>query len=103
MTHSSPSTSVPPTRIAIAGFGAWGQMHARAIGAIDGAVEVQVAAAALAPVSKQHAEIGTVHDAVRLEVGTPVIFSPSSRTRSPRQRTIHAAVDPVPSPTRIPS
>src|SRR6056297_471819 len=41
--------------------------------------------------------------AVRVEVGTPLILSPSSRTSSPRQRTIHAAVEPVPSPTRIPS
>src|SRR3989338_6856577 len=40
--------------------------------------------------------------AVRVDVGTPTIFSPSSRTLSPRQRTIHAAVDPVPSPTFIP-
>jgi hypothetical protein len=38
---------------------------------------------------------------VRAEVGTPVIFSPS-RASSPRQRTIHAAVDPVPSPTFMP-
>ncbi|MCW5643689.1 MAG: Gfo/Idh/MocA family oxidoreductase [Rhodoferax sp.] len=44
MTHSSPSTSVPPTRIAIAGFGAWGQMHAKAIDAIDGAEVVAVLA-----------------------------------------------------------
>src|SRR5690606_17607591 len=40
--------------------------------------------------------------AVRAEVGTPVIRRPSCRTRSPRSRTIQAAVDPVPSPTRIP-
>ncbi len=40
--------------------------------------------------------------AVRSDVGTPVILRPSSRIRSPRQRTIQAAVDPVPSPTRIP-
>ena len=44
MTGSSPSTSVPPTRIAIAGFGAWGQMHAKAIDAIDGAEVVAVLA-----------------------------------------------------------
>ena len=40
--------------------------------------------------------------AVRVEVGTPRMRKPSSRTRSPRQRTIQAAVDPVPSPTFIP-
>ncbi len=40
--------------------------------------------------------------AVRVEVGTPTIFSPSSRTISPRQRTIQAAVEPVPSPTFMP-
>ncbi|BBK33478.1 myo-inositol 2-dehydrogenase/D-chiro-inositol 1-dehydrogenase [Stella humosa] len=28
---------VPPTRVAMAGFGAWGQMHARAVRAIEGA------------------------------------------------------------------
>lgn len=31
-----------PTRIALAGFGAWGQMHARALAAIDGAEIVSV-------------------------------------------------------------
>src|SRR6056297_2255927 len=41
--------------------------------------------------------------AVRVDVGTPLIRNPSSRTISPRQRTIQAAVLPVPSPTRIPS
>ena len=41
--------------------------------------------------------------AVRVEVGTPLIRNPSSRTISPKQRTSQAAVDPVPSPTRIPS
>ena len=40
--------------------------------------------------------------AVLLDVGTPLILRPSFFTRSPRQRTIHAAVDPVPRPTRIP-
>ncbi|ESW61647.1 MAG: hypothetical protein Q27BPR15_05445 [Rhodobacter sp. CACIA14H1] len=41
--------------------------------------------------------------AVRVEVGTPVTRSPSSRMRSARQRTIHAAVEPVPRPSFIPS
>ena len=36
--------------------------------------------------------------AVRVEVGTPVIRSPSLRISSPRQRTIQAAVEPVPRP-----
>ena len=40
--------------------------------------------------------------AVRVEVGTPVIFSPSVFTRSPRHCTSQAAVDPVPSPTFMP-
>jgi len=41
------STSIrpdSPTRVAIAGFGAWGQMHAQAIGAIAGAEVVAVLA-----------------------------------------------------------
>lgn len=33
---------VAPTRVALAGFGAWGQMHARAIAAIDGAEVVAI-------------------------------------------------------------
>ena len=41
--------------------------------------------------------------AVAEEVATVVIIMPSSRTISARQRTIHTAVDPVPSPTRMPS
>ncbi|MDQ6638115.1 MAG: Gfo/Idh/MocA family oxidoreductase [Pseudomonadota bacterium] len=36
--------AVPPTRVALAGFGAWGLMHARAIAAIDGAKIVAVLA-----------------------------------------------------------
>ena len=32
----------PRTRVALAGFGAWGQMHARAIAAIDGVDVVAV-------------------------------------------------------------
>ncbi len=39
-----PSRSVPPTRIALAGFGAWAQLHVRAIAAIDGAEIVAVLA-----------------------------------------------------------
>lgn len=35
---------VPPTRVALAGFGAWGVMHARAIAAIEGAEVVAVLA-----------------------------------------------------------
>ncbi len=38
------SRSVPPTRVALAGFGAWGLMHARAIESIDGAEVVAVLA-----------------------------------------------------------
>ena len=41
--------------------------------------------------------------AVRVEVGTPITRSPSSRMRSARQRTIQAAVEPVPRPTFMPS
>ncbi len=36
------ATRQPPTRVALAGFGAWGQMHARAIAAIDGVDVVAV-------------------------------------------------------------
>src|SRR4051794_26007735 len=36
------SMSGTTSRIALAGFGAWGQMHARAIDAIDGATVVSV-------------------------------------------------------------
>ena len=34
MSETDPSQAVPRTRVALAGFGAWGQMHARAIAAI---------------------------------------------------------------------
>jgi hypothetical protein len=40
--------------------------------------------------------------AVREEVATHVTDNPLSRTRSARQRTIQAAVDPVPSPSFMP-
>jgi myo-inositol 2-dehydrogenase/D-chiro-inositol 1-dehydrogenase len=42
MSHDQ--TPVPRTRIAMAGFGAWGQMHARALAAIEGAEIVAVLA-----------------------------------------------------------
>jgi myo-inositol 2-dehydrogenase/D-chiro-inositol 1-dehydrogenase len=41
---SDNSQAVPATRIALAGFGAWGRMHARAVAAIDGAKIVAVLA-----------------------------------------------------------
>ena len=44
VTSSSTSQAMPTTRIALAGYGAWGQMHARAIKAIDGASVVAVLA-----------------------------------------------------------
>lgn len=44
MPAPSPFPSVSPTRVAIAGFGAWGQMHAQAIRAIEGADVVAVLA-----------------------------------------------------------
>lgn len=44
MPTSTKSASVPATRVAIAGFGAWGQMHAQAIRAIAGADVVAVLA-----------------------------------------------------------
>ena len=44
MSETDPSRAVPRTRVALAGFGAWGQMHARAIAAIDGAEVVAVLA-----------------------------------------------------------
>ena len=44
MSETDPSHAVPRTRVALAGFGAWGQMHARAIAAIDGAEVVAVLA-----------------------------------------------------------
>ncbi|MEO7937261.1 MAG: Gfo/Idh/MocA family oxidoreductase [Burkholderiaceae bacterium] len=37
VTASTDTGLLPPTRIALAGYGAWGQMHARAIKAIDNA------------------------------------------------------------------
>jgi len=44
VTFSSATPAAPTTRIALAGYGAWGQMHARAIKAIDGAQVVAVLA-----------------------------------------------------------
>lgn len=44
MAHITQSEPFSPTRVAIAGFGAWGQMHAKAIDAIDGAAVVAVLA-----------------------------------------------------------
>lgn len=44
VTSSFTLAKLPPTRIALAGFGAWGQMHARAIRAINGAEVVAVLA-----------------------------------------------------------
>ena len=44
VTASTTTPAVPTTRIALAGYGAWGQMHARAIKAIDGAQVVAVLA-----------------------------------------------------------
>ncbi len=41
---SQSDNMAPTTRVALAGFGAWGQMHARAIAAIDGAQVVAVLA-----------------------------------------------------------
>ena len=41
--------------------------------------------------------------AVLLDVGTPFTLRPSLSIRSAKQRTIHAAVEPVPSPNFIPS
>src|SRR5665213_2349950 len=43
MSTASPTPALS-TRVALAGFGAWGQMHARAIAAIDGAEVVAVLA-----------------------------------------------------------
>ena len=40
--NTDQSVQQPPTRVALAGFGAWGQMHARAIAAIDGVDVVAV-------------------------------------------------------------
>jgi myo-inositol 2-dehydrogenase/D-chiro-inositol 1-dehydrogenase len=44
VTGCKTTSEVPTTRVALAGYGAWGQMHARAIKAIDGASVVAVLA-----------------------------------------------------------
>lgn len=44
VTSSTTPQVLPATRIALAGYGAWGQMHARAVKAIDGAEVVAVLA-----------------------------------------------------------
>lgn len=62
VTISRPSHPLSPTRIGLAGYGAWGQMHARAIEAIDGASVVAVLARSKA--SRQAAAAD--HPAARL-------------------------------------
>ena len=44
MVTTSSAPALPHTRIALAGYGAWGRMHAQAIRAIDGAEVVAVLA-----------------------------------------------------------
>lgn len=62
-----------PTRVAIAGFGAWGQMHAQAIRAIGGAEVVAVLArsddarAAAARVVPQASVVGELDQLLRLD------------------------------------